>query len=109
MYEILTDMGYEVKVEESGQKAVRTFIEHPEEFDLVLTELMMFDIMGDEIARRIRFIRPDMPVVAMTGTPDNLPLGRRRLRGSVRCSPKALTRAELREGLQGIVSPHDCD
>jgi CheY-like chemotaxis protein len=38
-----------VKVEESGEKAVRTFIKHPEEFDLVLTDLMMPDMRGDKI------------------------------------------------------------
>jgi CheY-like chemotaxis protein len=37
---MLTTIDYEVKVKESGEKAVRTVIEHPEEFDLVLTDLM---------------------------------------------------------------------
>ena len=66
-------MDYEVKVEETGKEAIKTFIEHPEEFDLVLTDLMMLDMTGDEIAERISSIRPDIPVVVMTGTPDNLP------------------------------------
>ena len=103
MYDILTDLGYEVEMEESGEKAVRTFTEHPGEFDLVLTDLMLLDIMGDQIARRIRSIRPDMPVVVMTGTPDNLPLDKAEAAGVRKVLPKPLTRAELREGLRGIV------
>jgi CheY-like chemotaxis protein len=102
MYELLVDMGYEVKVEESGEKAVRTFTEHPDEFDLVFTDLMMLDMMGDEIAEKVRSIRPDIPVVVMTATPDNLPPDKAEAVGISKVLPKPLTKAELREGLRGI-------
>jgi CheY-like chemotaxis protein len=105
--ELLTEMGYEVKVEESGEEGVRIFTEHPEEFDLVLTDLMMLDMMGDEIAKRISSIRPDIPVVVMTGTPDNLPQSQAKAAGVCKVLPKPLTKAELREGLRGALS-HDC-
>ena len=105
MYEMLTEMDYEVKVEESGQGAIRTFGARPNEFDLVLTDLMMLDMMGDEIAKRIRSIRGDIPIVVMTGTPDNLPNGKARAAGVCRVLPKPLTKAELREGLRGISCP----
>jgi CheY-like chemotaxis protein len=102
IYELLTEMDYEVKVVESGREAIRTFVEHPKEFDLVLTDLMMLDMTGDEIARRIRCVRPDLPVVVMTGTPENLPRGKAEAAGIRRVLPKPLTRAELREGLRGV-------
>jgi CheY-like chemotaxis protein len=103
MYEMLVDMGYEVKVEECGHGAVATFAAHPEEYDLVLTDLMMFDIMGDEIAKRIRSIRADIPVVVMTGTPANLPHNKAAAAGICKVLPKPLTRAELFEGLRGVI------
>ena len=105
IYEMLTTINYEVKVEESGEKAVRTFIEHPEEFDLVLTDLMIPDMRGDEIAERIRSVRPNMPVVVMTGTPDNLPRSRAEAAGICKVLSKPLTIGELREGLQGVLCP----
>ena len=105
IYEMLTTIDYEVKMEESGEKAVRTFIEHPEEFDLVLTDLMMPDIRGDEIAERIRSVRPNMPVVVMTGTPDNLPRSRAEAAGICKVLSKPLTMGELREGRQGVLYP----
>ena len=107
MYEILSEMDYEVKVEETGEEAIRTFIEHPGEFDLVLTDLMMLDMMGDEIAKRISSIRPDIPVVVMTGTPDNLPRSKAKAAGVCKVLGKPLTKAELGEGLRGALS-HDC-
>ena len=107
IYELLTEMDYEVKVEETGEEAIKTFTEHPEEFDLVLTDLMMLDMMGDEIAERINSIRPDIPIVVMTGTPDNLPRGKAKAAGVCKVLGKPLTKAELREGLRGALS-HDC-
>ena len=107
MYDMLSDMDYEVKVEESGERGVRTFTEHPEEFDLVLTDLMMLNMRGDEVAERISSIRPDIPIVVMTGTPDALPRGKAEAAGICRVLGKPLTKAELREGLRGALS-HEC-
>jgi CheY-like chemotaxis protein len=107
IYEMLTEMDYEVTVEESGDAALKTFIGHPEEFDLVLTDLMMLDMMGDEIAQRISSIRPDIPVVVMTGTPDMLPPRKARASGVCEVLGKPLTKAKLNEGLRKALS-HDC-
>jgi CheY-like chemotaxis protein len=105
--ELLTDMDYEVRVEETGHAAVRAFSEHPEEFDLVLTDLMMLDMPGEAVAERISSIRPDIPIVVMTGTPDNLPRNRAKAAGVCEVLGKPLTKAELREGLTRALS-HDC-
>ena len=104
---LLTEMGYEVTVEESGEEGFRAFAEHPGEFDLVLTDLMMLDIMGDTIAERISSIRPGIPVVVMTGTPDNLPPDKAKAAGVCRVLGKPLTKAELREELRAALS-HSC-
>ena len=101
---LLTEMGYEVTVEESGEEGFKTFAKHPGEFDLVLTDLMMLDMMGDEVAERIRSIRPDIPVVVMTGTPDNLPPGKAKAAGVYKVLGKPLTKAELREELRAALS-----
>ena len=101
--ELLAELGYEVEVEETGEGAVKTFTEHPDQFDLVLTDLMMLNMRGDEVAKKIRSIRADIPVVVMTGTPDNLPRSKAEAAGICKVLPKPLMKAELREGLRGIV------
>ena len=45
IYEMLSEMDYEVTVEENGKEAIRNFSERLGEFDLVLTDLMMLDMM----------------------------------------------------------------
>ncbi len=107
IYEMLSEMNYEVTVEETGKEAIRTFSKHPEEFDLVLTDLMMLDMMGDEIAKRIRSIRPDVPVVVLTGTPDNLPRGKAAAAGVCKVLGKPLTKMETERRAQGSFI-HDC-
>ena len=107
IYELLTEMDYEVRVEETGQAGMRVFAEHPEEFDLVLTDFMMLDMMGDKIAERISSIRPDIPVIVMTGTPDNLPRDKAKAAGVCKVLGKPLTKAELREELRAANS-HSC-
>ena len=64
---------------------------------------MMLDITGDEIAKRIRCVRPDLPVVVMTATPDNLPLRKAEAAGIRKVLAKPLTRAELCEGLREVL------
>ena len=105
--ELLEDMDFEVKVEQTGAEAVRTFAEDPGEFDLVLTDLMMLDMMGDEIAEKILSIRPSVPVVVMTGTPENLPDKKAEAMGICKVLGKPLTRAELGEAIRQALS-HAC-
>jgi CheY-like chemotaxis protein len=107
IYELLTGMDYEVKVVATGKEAVKTFTKHPEKFDLVLTDLLMLDMPGDRIAEKISSIRPDIPIVVMTGTPDALTRSKAKAAGVCKVLPKPLTKAELREGLQEALS-QDC-
>jgi two-component system cell cycle sensor histidine kinase/response regulator CckA len=105
--ELLEDMDFEVKVEQTGAEAVRTFAEDPGEFDLVLTDLMMLDMRGEEIAEKILSIRPSVPVVVMTGTPDNLPGNKAEAMGICKVLGKPLTRAELGEAIRQALT-HGC-
>ena len=102
--ELLEDMDFEVKVEQTGAEAVRTFADDPGEFDLVLTDLMILDMRGDQIAQTIRSIRPSVPVVVMTGTPDNLPTSKAEGLGICKVLGKPLTKAELSAGIREALS-----
>lgn len=63
---LLVACGWAVEAAESGEVALHRFSQS--EFHLVLTDLQMPGIDGWELARRIREIAPDQPVIAMTGT-----------------------------------------
>jgi two-component system capsular synthesis sensor histidine kinase RcsC len=61
---IISSMGFEVAVADSGDKALKQFQEKP--FDLVLTDLNMPGMAGWEVARHIKGISPNTLVVLAT-------------------------------------------
>jgi len=101
MYETLSHMGYDVTVEDDGRTAVERFRHYPWYFDLVLTDLLMLDMTGDRISEEVHAVRPDVPVVVMTGSPDHL-TGKAEAAGIRKILPKPLTRTELGEALRNI-------
>lgn len=64
---ILTEGGYQVTTAQSGFECLDVFRRNPYEFHLVLLDLTMPFMDGEETFHRLREIRPDMPVVMCTG------------------------------------------
>ena len=62
---LLTRLGYNIEVEESPWEALRR-VEN-EQFDLVITDLIMPDMDGTELCERIRRTNPDTLVYAFSG------------------------------------------
>lgn len=64
---LLTRLGYRVTVCRNGREGLLRFADEPDRFDLVLTDQIMPKMTGDELARELRRIRPDVPIVLFTG------------------------------------------
>lgn len=64
---MLERMGYVATVFVEAEAAVKAFSEAPESFDLVLTDLTMPGIRGDGVARKVHAIRPELPVILLSG------------------------------------------
>ncbi|HXK47548.1 MAG TPA: response regulator [Deltaproteobacteria bacterium] len=64
---ILEKMGYQVTALSDGVRALDLFRNDPCRFDLVITDVEMPVLTGDELARRIMDIRLGMPVILYTG------------------------------------------
>ncbi len=65
--EMLAEFGYEPVGFESSASALQAFRAKLERFDLVLTDEAMPDLVGTELAREIRLLRPDIPIILMSG------------------------------------------
>ncbi len=63
----LSRLNYHVTIANSGKDALQIFEQDPDQFDLVLTDLTMPKMTGDELARRIHAVRPTMPIILGTG------------------------------------------
>ena len=47
--------------------AVEHFLAHPQELDIVITDLSMPGLSGFEVARALLAVRPDLPIIIATG------------------------------------------
>jgi PAS domain S-box-containing protein len=65
--EMLAQIGYEPVGFESSSAALQALRAQPQRFDLLLTDEAMPDLTGAELAREIRKIRSDLPILIMTG------------------------------------------
>jgi PAS domain S-box-containing protein len=61
------DLGYTATATVSSKQAVELFLSDPAAFDLVITDQTMPEMTGEEMARRILQVRPDMPIMLCTG------------------------------------------
>ena len=71
---ILERLGFSVVAKTSSLDALETFQEKPDEFDLVITDQVMPNMTGTQLARKLISIRPDIPVILCSGFPENVDL-----------------------------------
>ena len=65
--ETLAELGYEPIGFTSSVAALEAFRESPKRFDIVLTDETMPELIGTTLASEIRALRPDIPIVLMSG------------------------------------------
>jgi PAS domain S-box-containing protein len=65
--QMLQRLGYRVTAVSDSGRALALFRQAPQQFDVVVTDMTMPGITGDELARQIKMIRPQIPVIICTG------------------------------------------
>jgi signal transduction histidine kinase/CheY-like chemotaxis protein len=65
--EMLAALGYEPVGFDSTNGALAAFRADPRRFDLLLTDEIMPDMTGTDLAKKVHEVRPDLPIVLMTG------------------------------------------
>jgi CheY-like chemotaxis protein len=68
---VLSEAGYVTTVAGDGPEALEAASKMPE-FDILVTDVMMPQMTGDELARRLRALRPSLKVLYLTGFSDRL-------------------------------------
>ena len=65
--ELLARLGYEPVGFDSSAAALQAFRAQPERFDVILTDEAMPELTGTDLAREVRRLRPDVPIILMSG------------------------------------------
>ena len=91
---MLVQNGYAVLEARDGRDALRVCEAHPEPIQLVLTDLVMPNMKGADLAERLRLARPGLRILLMSGYADE-PVVQRLGRNSMAFLPKPFTSVEL--------------
>lgn len=91
----LERIGYVVATAANGEEALELLEAAPDDFDVVISDYLMPGINGVELATAIRGIRPDLPVVLLTGFIDELDPGVIESAGVTQLVQKPITFEEL--------------
>lgn len=62
---VLSNHGYQVTCAENGEQAWETL--QDEDFDLLVTDIQMPKMTGNELVKRVLDSRPELPVLMMSG------------------------------------------
>jgi CheY-like chemotaxis protein/anti-sigma regulatory factor (Ser/Thr protein kinase) len=65
--QILERLGYKVTPKTDSEEALEEFAAQPDHFDLVITDMTMPRMTGDQLAKRMMDIKPEIPVILCTG------------------------------------------
>ena len=65
--QLLESLGYKVIAKTNGIEALETFKEQPNNFDIVITDMIMPKMTGKDLSKEILAIRPDIPIIICTG------------------------------------------
>ena len=64
---MLESLGYDVITRTSSSEALELYEYQPDRFDLVITDMTMPGLTGDQLAQKLMEIRSDLPVILCTG------------------------------------------
>ena len=99
----LQRLGYHVAASNSAGGAIRRFRENPAWFDLVITDLTMPEINGLEVASQIRAIRPDLPIILVSGYSTDVDAERLRAAGICERLDKPVSPSAIAEAVARVL------
>jgi signal transduction histidine kinase len=64
---VMEQLGYRVNAFSKSDLALQEFLARPFDYDLIITDMIMPDMTGDVLAKKIREVRNDIPIIMSTG------------------------------------------
>jgi two-component system, cell cycle sensor histidine kinase and response regulator CckA len=96
----LSEFGYQVTVFNSSLKALEAFRAQPQHFDVVITDLTMPHLTGIELAREMKGLRNDIPIILVTGFSEDTAWKRARDAGIQECLLKPVIVSDLARAIR---------
>ncbi|MCP4630407.1 MAG: response regulator [bacterium] len=103
--QILERLGYKVTPKTDSQEALEEFAALPDNFDLVITDMTMPKMTGDQLARKMMDIKPDIPVILCTGYNETITEEKALAMGIDKFIMKPIVKDELANAIRTLLDP----
>jgi len=103
--ETLTESGYSAVGFASSAKAIAAFLADPDQFDAVITDESMPGASGSELIRKMRALRPTMPILLVSGYLSAAVIERAREAGASEVLKKPLSARQLQMAIEQVLPP----
>lgn len=104
---MLLSLGYMVTTCASGKAAWEDFLDDPEAYDLVITDLTMPQLTGVDLAEMMLNLRPSLPIILVTGYAEKLTPEDARAIGIREMIMKPLRKRELAAVVRRVLDRED--
>jgi PAS domain S-box-containing protein len=101
---MLNRLGYEVTSMSSSQAALKEFTEHPQRYDLVITDETMPHLTGSRMAQAMLSVRGDIPVILCSGYSQFVTAEAAGLMGIRKYLHKPITERQMSEAILEVVA-----
>jgi signal transduction histidine kinase/ActR/RegA family two-component response regulator len=101
--QILERLGYKVTPKTDSQEALEEFAAQPEKFDLVITDMTMPKMTGDQLARKLMDIKPDISVILCTGFNETITEQKALAMGIDKFVMKPIVKDELAKTIRNVL------
>jgi CheY-like chemotaxis protein len=102
---MLSRLGYTVVSHTSSIEALAAFQADPQGFDVLMTDQTMPQMTGEQLAREVRRLRPDLPIILCTGFSHIINADKAQALGMTFCT-KPIVLQELAVLLQRLLTSH---
>ncbi len=99
---VLSGLGYQVLTVSGGNDAI-SLIEQNNDIDLLLTDVVMPGINGEELSLRAKEVQPELKVLFMSGYTENALMNKNRLKPGIQLLSKPFSRYSLASRVRSVL------
>jgi PAS domain S-box-containing protein len=106
---VLESAGYAVTVHTSSLQALEEFSAHPTRFDLIITDNTMPHMTGLQMVEKMLTLRPNLPVLMVSGIGETMSLEALRQRGVKKLLSKPYQSGDLKTAVRELLEAASAD
>ncbi len=104
---VIANLGYAVGARADPEDALKAFQTAPAQWDILLADQTMPQMSGLDLIAQVKRVRPDLPVILMSGFSDLLTEQQRLNAGIAAVLSKPVLARELAQALNEAMAPQD--